>query len=349
MSTRTTTSETTTRSSPTTSGSSKPRDVEGGEHPSQQSAPMAIEPKMAISRLDKVQRDALLQQYRISLFNGAHIDEDFTAVSRILQKSDGVRLVNVPTAASQVVSNINTVSYTNQDSVTEASSAVYILRYDVEPWNKTSEFLDGHSHPDLGDLLLINVSAPATGKHVPFNMTTGTTTTTTTTTTTSSQPLSTSDSGTRARKHRDSIGDDKPVLHLLSFSGYDERPAFIIERPLKDSFRSLVVYNGEGEILGSVDLVLSLLKRKLVVYDNANNIVFNMKSFKLAQAQDIIIREKDGKDKVGLITRRFSSQATKDQNAGYDVFFPTNSDWTQRALLMATALYMDSLWISRLY
>jgi len=140
-------------------------------------------------------------------------------------------------------------------------------------------------------------------------------------------------------------------LNVLVFSPRSSRPILIIQRPLKKHFKTIRVYDGQSNYLGSVTRITKLFKTILVLTDNNGNKVLSMKGSKNKKFNQLFITDSGTKTKNGIITTKWSQGGaiTKDTTSGgaSDILFPPQATVATRSLLLSVSIFFQMLWFDK--
>jgi len=261
------------------------------------------------------ERQQILADYVLEYFNGNPVAGVNASALNDLVTADGIRISvaqaksSQPGGASSAVGPTNTLQ-TTQGAVIQATSKIHALDYKGGMPAEGVSGLDTKGPPNVTDLLYVTVEQAHSA----------------------AEPA-------------------KGTFNILVFSPLSAQPVLVIERPVKNHFKSIKVFDGQLTLLGSVERISGLLNHKLVVMGPDNATLYSMKGTKFSTWTDLVLRDGKSKLKTGVITKRWCPEgaATKETSAGgiYDVIFPTGSILAQRALLLASALFMDMLWFDK--
>jgi len=157
---------------------------------------------------------------------------------------------------------------------------------------------------------------------------------------------------------------DKPTRHLFIFGETSRSPVLIVERDLKPVRKCIRVFSKDLNVLCKIEGFTSLLRKKIIItgpdeetpiYTVKQKGLLNLKNFpglKDSQDETNYIVFGAYKKPMGCITSRYIAPSTlpvpvtegASLPMAYDVFFPQNAMWANKAALMVTALYFDYLW-----
>lgn len=138
----------------------------------------------------------------------------------------------------------------------------------------------------------------------------------------------------------------KSMINWLIFSLTSSKPVLIIQRPFKSVFHSVDVYDGQGTYFGKVLKRGGLLSNKLVITDPQGKDIYSMKCSKMHGWSDLWVKSALTKEKVGLITSKWSGGGHFKKNVNFetlDLLFPTSTLLSERCMLLAATLFIDMI------
>jgi len=138
----------------------------------------------------------------------------------------------------------------------------------------------------------------------------------------------------------------KEMINYLVYSMYSNMPVLILQRPFKNVFHKIHVYDGQGTYFGTVTRRSGLLSSKLLVADPQGSEIMSMKTSKMHGWNDLWIKNISTKEKSGMFTTRWTGGTTVKKGVHVDtldVIFPTGSKLSERCLLIAAGIYAEMI------
>lgn len=140
----------------------------------------------------------------------------------------------------------------------------------------------------------------------------------------------------------------KEMINYLVYSMNSNKPVLIIQRPFKNVFHKLYVYDGHGTYYGNVIKRSGILSSKLIITDPQGNEIISMKASKMHGWSDLWMKNLSTKEKTGMMTTRWTGGANVKKGVNIntlDIIFPTSSKLSERCLLLAAGIFVEMIFL----